>query len=129
MDEAFVIDIRVQYPDCDPMGVVHHAVYPLWFERGRIELLRSVGVAYADLEKKGLFMAVIELSVRYHKPARYDEWVQVATTCTRAGGVRIQHEYKVHRDGLLLATGSSTLACLDREGRPQAVPDSLSFKS
>ena len=111
------------------MGVVHHAVYPLWFERGRTEMLRSSGISYADLEKQGLFMVVIDLSVKYHKPAHYDQVVQVNTTCIRAAGVRIQHEYQVFREGVLLVSGSSTLACLDHEGRPQPVPDFLVLKS
>ncbi len=128
MADELTIDVRVHYPDCDPMGVVHHGVYPLWFEQARTELLRSTGVAYADLEKQGLFMVVIELKVKYHKPARYDQLLQVTAHCTRAKGVRINHEYQVRHEGVILATGSTTLACLDAEGRPQPVPDTLADK-
>ena len=123
--DPLTIQIRVHYPDCDQMGVVHHAVYPLWFEQARTELLRRAGVAYADLENDGMFMAVIDLAVRFHQPARYDELIDVTVTCTRAAGVRVEHEYQAHREGLLLCSGKTTLTCLNREGRPQAVPEDL----
>ena len=129
MADSISIEVRVHYPDCDPMGVVHHGVYPLWFEQARTELLRSTGVAYADLEAAGLFMVVIDLKVRYLKPARYDQLLQVTARCTRAKGVRIEHEYEVRHEGLILATGSTTLACLDAEGRPCQVPESIGIVS
>lgn len=118
--------IRVRYSECDPMGVAHHTVYPIWFEMGRTELLRERGLAYRDLEAKGVFLAIIELEVKYHKPAKYDDELRLQTRVAQVSKVRITHDYKLYRDGDLLATARTTLACLDREGRLQAVPDSIS---
>ena len=124
------ITIRVRYHECDPMGVAHHAVYPVWLEMGRTELLRQSfeqvanhhSLTYRQLEDQGIFLAVVSLSIKYKKPARYDDLLTLKTTLTTAGHVKIEHEYELSRDGLLLATGQSTLACLDREGRPRELP-------
>ena len=127
------ITIRVRYHECDPMGVAHHAVYPVWLEMGRTELLRqtferqseageNAGLTYRHLEEQGIFLAVVSLAIKYKRPARYDDLLTLRTTLTAAGHVKIEHEYEFSRDGLVLATGQSTLACLDREGRPRELP-------
>ena len=75
--------IRVRYSECDPMGVVHHSVYPIWFEIGRTELLRSMSErSYRDMEAEGLFLVVAQLNVRYRSPARYDDTLNLATIFT-----------------------------------------------
>ncbi len=117
------IDIRVRYCECDPMGVVHHTVYPVWFEMGRTELLRSTGRTYRDMEAAGLLLAVVKLEVTYRAPARYDDLVTLRTTLARVGAVKIEHSYELFRGDDLLVTGSTVLACLDREGRARALPD------
>ncbi len=117
------IDIRVRYCECDPMGVVHHTAYPVWFEMGRTELLRSTGRTYRDMEAAGLLLAVVKLEVTYRAPARYDDLVTLRTTLTRVGAVKIEHSYELFRGDDLLVTGSTVLACLDREGRARALPD------
>ena len=116
------IDIRVRYAECDPMGVVHHAVYPIWLEMGRTELLRSTGLAYRDLEERGIFLAIVDLRLKYKRPARYDDRLTLHTRLDEVSRVRIEHAYSLERDGLVLVTASSTLACLDRDGRPRAIP-------
>ncbi len=117
------IDIRVRYCECDPMGVVHHTAYPVWFEMGRTELLRSTGRTYRDMEAAGLLLAVVKLEVTYRAPARYDDLVTLRTTLARVGAVKIEHSYELFRGDDLLVTGSTVLACLDREGRARALPD------
>lgn len=117
------IDIRVRYCECDPMGVVHHTAYPVWFEMGRTELLRSTGRTYRDMEAAGLLLAVVKLEVTYRGPARYDDLVTLRTTLARVGAVKIEHSYELFRGDDLLVTGSTVLACLDREGRARALPD------
>jgi acyl-CoA thioester hydrolase len=128
---SHVIAIRVRYNECDPMGVAHHTVYPVWFEMGRTELLRfsNTSLNYRDLEAQGFLLAVVSLNVKYKRPARYDDELALLTTLTEVGHVKIHHEYELARSGIVLATGSSTLACLDREGRPQQVPDVLRFEA
>lgn len=119
------MEIRVRYCECDPMGVVHHTVYPVWFEMGRTELLRSTGRNYRDLESAGIFLAVVRMQVAYRRPARYDDLLRLETTLASAGHVKIEHTYELHRGDELLCTGATTLACLDRAGKARALPEGL----
>ncbi len=73
------INVRVRYVECDPMGVAHHTVYPVWFEIGRTELLRATGGNYADMERDGVLLAVVKLEVTYKQPARYDDELTLET--------------------------------------------------
>ena len=123
------LEIRVRYNECDPMGVVHHSVYPVWFEMGRTELLRSTGISYRELEESGVLLAVVRLEVRYKRPARYDEELQLETRIASVGRVKIEHEYRLTRGDELLATATTTLACLDREGAARPLPDRLLDRS
>ena len=120
------IEIRVRYQECDPMGVAHHTAFPVWFEMGRTELLRTgSGLRYRDLEEQGVFFAVVKLAVQYRRPARYDDVLELETAICGAGRAKIEHTYRLTRDRELLATGETTLVCLDRTGRPRALPDSM----
>jgi len=119
------LEQRVRYVECDPMGVAHHSVYVVWFEQARTELLRQTGLAYAELERQGIFIVVARLNLSYHKPARYDDIVRIQARLIRSAGARIEHEYEVRRGDELLCTGSSTLACVDGEGRVLPVPEDL----
>tara|TARA_Y100000589_G_scaffold295274_1_gene301569 strand:+ start:3167 stop:3550 length:384 start_codon:yes stop_codon:yes gene_type:complete len=124
-----VIEVRARYQECDPMGVVHHTVYPVWFEMGRTELLRSVGGSYRELERSGALLAVTRLEVRYRAPARYDDVCSLRTSLVGGSRVKLEHEYELTRDGTTLVTGRTVLACIDREGRPQPLPESIAFDS
>jgi acyl-CoA thioester hydrolase len=119
------ITIRVRYAETDRMGLLHHANYLVYFEQGRTELLRDRGKTYRDLEDQGYLLVLVKVEVRYRQPARYDDLLTLRTTVTRVTPVRIEHRYEVVRDGQLLADGSSTLACVDRDGRLQAMPEWL----
>jgi acyl-CoA thioester hydrolase len=103
------------------MGVVHHTHYLTWFEVGRTEFMRERGYAYAELERDGIFMPVIEASCRYHAPARYDDEVEVTTSVTSATRVKVEFSYRVTRpsDGKLLATGRTVHAATDPSGAPR----------
>ncbi len=119
------ITIRVRYAETDRMGLLHHANYLVYFEQGRTELLRSKGLAYKDLEDQGYLLVLTHAEVRYRNPARYDDLLTLRTSVERVTAVRIDHRYELMRDGLLLAEGKTTLACVDREGRVQPLPDYL----
>lgn len=121
------ITIVPRYCETDQAGVVHHAVYPVWFEMGRTEWLRARGIAYSQLEKDGVFFVVFKLTLTYHRPAYYDDPVELITTCTKVSAVRVEHAYRLCRKetGLLLAEGATTLACVDGSGQPRRVPDFL----
>src|ERR1043165_2814300 len=119
------ITIRVRYAETDRMGLLHHANYLVYFEQGRTELLRSLGMAYRDLEDQGYLLVLTRVEVRYRRPARYDDLLTLRTTVVRTTPVRIDHRYEMFWDGQLLAEGASTLACVDRTGRPQILPEFL----
>ncbi len=125
LPDTITINQRVRYVECDPMGYVHHSTYPVWFEMARTELLRQRGIAYRQLEDRGIFIVVARLNISYHQPACYDDQVSITATLKRMGMAKIEHEYQVTREGNTLATASTVLACVDREGRPMRVPDWL----
>jgi acyl-CoA thioester hydrolase len=107
------------------MGLLHHANYLVYFEQARTELLRSLGLTYRDIEDQGFLLVLTKIEVRYKRPAHYDDLLTIRTFVERTTTVRIDHRYEVSRDGVLVAEGATTLACVDREGRPQALPEAL----
>jgi len=117
------IQIRVRYAETDRMGLLHHANYLVYFEQARTELLRSSGVAYKELEDQGFFLVIAKIEIKYKSPAHYDDLLTVRTTVVRTTPVRLEHQYQMFREnGTLVCEGSSTLACVDREGKLQAMP-------
>jgi acyl-CoA thioester hydrolase len=124
MDERVgEIEIRVRYAETDQMGVLHHANYFVYFEMGRVELLRSRGVSYRELEQQGYRLMIVRAQCRYHRPAFYDDLLRLRTRVLRAAGVRIEHRYELYRGEELLAEGETTLACIGPDGRPCRVPE------
>jgi acyl-CoA thioester hydrolase len=122
--------LRVRYTECDPMGFVHHGVYPTWLEIGRTELLRRAGVTYAQLEDAGVLLVVTKLELRYRMPAKYDDEIEVRTAVTGGGRARIDHAYEIRRvqggePGDLCSEATSTIACVGRDGRPRPLPEWL----
>ena len=125
MEDAHEISIRVRYAETDRMGLLHHANFFVYFEMGRTELLRARGVSYRDVEDSGHLLVIVDLDCKYKKPAYYDDLLTVRTIVERITYVKIVHRYEVRRDGVLLAEGHSTLACVDRQGKPQPLPPVL----
>jgi len=123
--QSHTITIVPRYAETDQAGVVHHSVYPVWFEMGRTELLRANGLAYKDLEQAGVFFVVAELHIKYRQPALYDEKLQLQTTCSKVTASKIEHTYELARcsDNAILAEGSSVLACVDEKGKVQRIPE------
>jgi acyl-CoA thioester hydrolase len=119
------IQIRVRYAETDRMGLLHHANYLVYFEQGRTELLRKTGRTYKDVEDEGFYLVLAKIEVRYRAPARYDDLLTLHTTVIRRTPVRIEHEYRLVRGTEVLAEGSSTLACVDKSGSLQAMPEWL----
>ncbi len=122
--QSHTITIVPRYAETDKGGVVHHSVHPVWFEMGRTELLRANGVAYRDLEKAGVFFVVARLQIKYRQPAQYDEKLELETTCSLVTAGKVEHTYTLRRcrDGVVLAEGTSTLACVNAEGKIRRVP-------
>jgi acyl-CoA thioester hydrolase len=116
--------VRVRYGEVDRMGVVYHANYLPYFEEGRTEFLRSLGRSYRAVEEGGVLLVVADAGLRFHRPAHYDDVLRVRTRLASVSGVRLQFTYAVDRpsDGTLCATGHTTLAATDRDGRPVRLP-------
>ena len=107
------------------MGFLHHSRYLQYFEMGRVELLRSLGHSYADLEREGVFFVVTKAEIQYRAPARYDDELTLVTRLVRQTTVRYDHQYELKRGDTLLAEGKTTIACVNRDGEVQAIPESL----
>jgi acyl-CoA thioester hydrolase len=120
------LEVRVRYGETDQMGVVYHANYLLYFEMGRTELLRAAGLPYAELEKKGILLVVVEASCRYRAGARYDETLRVLTRVARVGKATVDFAYEVRgADGRLCAEGRTELAAVDSNTRPLRLPEDV----
>jgi acyl-CoA thioester hydrolase len=125
--EFFPVPIRARYAETDQMGVVHHAVYPVWFEVARSALSHALGMPYTAWESAGVLLMVGELTCRYRRPARYDDevtvWVRVGEVASR----RVVFEYRVSAaDGAVLAEGETRHVVVDRTtGRPTVLPTQL----
>ncbi len=128
-----VTSIRVRYCECDPMGVVHHASYVPWFEEARTELLRDCGVSYAQLEREGVFLVVTKLEMRYRRPGRYDDVLEITTRVEGGSRVKITHHYEARVvspgdgdasrvDGRAIVVGSTEIACVGTDGRVRELP-------
>ncbi len=116
---------RVRYAETDQMGVVHHSNYLVYFEMGRTDLMRHLGIPYAELERQGVILAVTEATCRYRAPARYDDPIRIDTRVSNVRPVRLTFSYEVYhaQTGQLLADGSTVLAAVDRQGKPQRLPE------
>jgi acyl-CoA thioester hydrolase len=116
--------VRVRYADTDKMGVAYYANYLVWFEVGRTDWLRATGRSYRDMEEDGVGLPVIEAQCTYKLPARYDEELEVRTRGRLESPVRVAFDYEVVRrvDALVVATGRTVHAAVDRAGRPRRLP-------
>lgn len=117
--------VTVRYAETDMMGVVYHGNYLPWFEVGRTNLLKELGLPYRRLEEEGFRLPVLEVSARYLRPAVYDDTVTILTRLLEKPLLRIRLEYEVKRGEELLATGHTVHAFIDREGRPVRPPASV----
>ena len=123
MSAVHEIEIRVRYQETDGQRRLHHANYLTYFEMGRTEMLRSFGHSYRDFEDAGLFMVVSEASCRYVAPAEYDDLLVLRTRVEKVGAAHIRHAYEVIRGTSIIATGTTTVVCVDREGRVRRLPE------
>ncbi|MFH0777883.1 MAG: thioesterase family protein [Candidatus Eisenbacteria bacterium] len=119
------VRIRVRYAESDQMGVAYYSNYLVWFEMARTELLRGRGFPYSKMEEDGFFLPVSECYSKYVLPAHYDELLEVRC---RVGEVRtraVRFEYKILREGTLLARGHTVHVCTDRNARPRTIPSMI----
>ncbi|KRO58522.1 MAG: thioesterase [Cryomorphaceae bacterium BACL7 MAG-120910-bin2] len=116
---------RIRYAETDQMGYCYYGNYPVFFEMGRVEALRSIGIRYRDLEEQGVMLPVAHLEISYKKPVRYDEEITIETTIPEyPSGTRLPFDYKIFNEsGELTTTGRAVLVfALTESGRPCAAP-------
>ena len=117
--------LRVRFCDTDLMGIVHHANYLAYFEMGRVEWLRRRAVTYADWNARGIHLPVVDASIRYRAPARFDDCLTVDTRLVELRAASIRFEYRLERDDALLAEGSTRLACIGPGHALQRLPPDI----
>lgn len=118
---------RVIYGDTDQMGVVYYGNYLRWFEIGRTELLRQIGVPYTAVEEKGLRFPVAEVSCRYFRPSRYDDVIIIETILSSLGRATLTFSYRLlqKENGAIIASGWTKHACVDEKGEVTKIPPAL----
>ncbi|HEY7193462.1 MAG TPA: thioesterase family protein [Gemmatimonadales bacterium] len=116
--------LRVRYAETDKMGVVYYANYLVWFEVARTDLLRSLGWSYREMEHAGVALPVIESHCEYHRPAKYDDEIEIKTEGRMLSPVRMEFQYEVFRlhNRTLTASGRTVHAAVNLEGRPCRLP-------
>lgn len=115
---SFETKIRVEYHHTDQMGIVHHSNYVKFFEVARTEWLRAMGITYAEMERRGVMMPIVDVAVKYRNPALYDELISVTAFVDEAPMARMTFRYEVRgEDGREIASGSTTLGFIDSQTR------------
>ncbi len=119
------IKIRVRYAETDQMSFVYYGVYAQYFEVGRVELLRSMGLSYKEIEKTGYTLPVVNMNINYKKPAFYDDELTIKTTVKELPSTKITFNYETFNDaGDLLNVGEVILVFVNNEtGKPCFAPD------
>ncbi|POS00862.1 acyl-CoA thioester hydrolase [Flavobacterium croceum DSM 17960] len=119
------IQVRVRYSETDQMGVVYHGNYAPYFEMGRVEWLRNMGISYKWMEENGIMLPVVSLTMNYKKPARYDDLLTIRTILKSQTSVKIEFDYEIYNENEeLLTTGYSMLVFVDmKTGKPTLPPE------
>jgi acyl-CoA thioester hydrolase len=122
----FTTDVRVRFAETDAQAIAHHASFVVWFEVARVAYLEAFAGGYRAIRERGLEALTVEVHVRYHLAAEFDDVLTIGTRCTDMRGARFRYEYRVERDGELIADGWSGHATVDRATyRPTRVPEWL----
>jgi acyl-CoA thioester hydrolase len=123
---SYTLPLRVYYEDTDAAGMVYHANYLRFAERGRSEMLRSLGFPHRKLgAESGVGFAVRRCAIEYFAPARLEDDLTVVTTLTGIGAATLQARQQIRRDDVLLADLDVVVACIGRDGRPRRIPAPL----
>ena len=124
--EVYETKLRVRYAETDQMGVVYHSNYIIWFEVGRVEMLRSLGFTYSEMEKQdGTHIAVVEVRCRFKAPALYDDFIVVRTRLLNVRDSLLHFGYEILReaDGTLLAEGETVHLVVDADFKRMPLPE------
>jgi acyl-CoA thioester hydrolase len=124
---AHAVEFRVRYAETDQMQVVYHSNYLVWCEIGRTEFIRALGTPYAELERRNVTLAVVEASLRFHAPARYDNLIRVSTTIAEVRSRTLTFDYLITNaeTGERFVSATTKLASLTKDSRLTTIPDDL----
>ena len=124
---SFEHKLRVEYHHTDQMGIVHHSNYIKFFEAARTEWLRAAGLTYAEMERRGVMMPIVDVQIKYRQPSYYDEMLSIMTYVDELPMARMTFRYEIRgEDGRDVASGSTTLGFIDSQTRrPQRAPEWL----
>ena len=112
--------ITVRYAETDQMGIVHHSVYPIWYEAARTEAIKKIGITYSALEKNGIMTPLVELNCKYIFPAEYEDVLRITVEISKLTPARIVFNYQIFKEGLEkpINTGSTVHAWVGRDLKP-----------
>lgn len=113
--------VNVRYAETDKMGIVHHSVYPIWYEVARTDLSKQTNFPYSKIEEEGIMLPLVELNSKYYSPAYYDDNLIVTATVSKLTPARIVFSYEVYRDNNLdkpLSTGYTVHAIVNKDMKP-----------
>jgi acyl-CoA thioester hydrolase len=126
VNSGFSTEVKVRFAETDAQGIAHHAVYLVWFEVARIEYLARFRGGYPELQAEGIEALTLDANVSFRAPARFDDRLVISARCKEVRGARFRFDYRVEREGELIAEGSTGHACADaRTLRPTRVPQWL----
>lgn len=122
------VQVTVRYAECDPLGIVYHSNYFIYFELARTQQMKDSGYTYVQMTEMGAFVVMSEIGAKFRAPGRYDDTLIIRATLAKVSSMRIQHTYEILKqlpDGTRehLGEGWSTLACVNRSGELIMVPD------
>lgn len=125
LDCSHDISLRVRYSETDRMGYCYHGNYATYFEIGRVEALRAIGVVYKSLEDQGILLPVVSLEINYKLPAKYDDLLRLKTSLTGISASTLSFEYHLYnQDEVLLTTGKTTLVFVNSaSAKPIRIPE------
>lgn len=128
--KVYDLAVRVRYAETDQMGVVYHGNYAQYFEMGRVEWLRNLGMSYKWMEENGVMLPVVSLSVNFKKPARYDDLLTIKTIFKSQTSVKIDFDFEIYNEKKeLLTTGYALLVFVDsKTGKPIMPPSYITEK-
>src|SRR5712692_7517658 len=123
----YSVRLRARFAETDGLRIVHHTAYFVWFEVARTELLRSIGLPYTEIQKRGFNTPLVEAFANYKAPARYDDEVEVKIWAGKIGRSSLRMEYEVTKlpGGELLCTGHTVHVLIGGDGKPKKIPDDL----
>jgi len=122
---AHSIKIKIYYEDTDAGGVVYYANYLRYLERARTEFLLDRSISVAELHGQGVFFAVVHVDIAYKKPALLGDTIEITTEVTELKNATITVKNQVFKDTSLLVEAYVTIACINKEGKPQRLPESF----